>query len=628
MDPLDDPESYDVPTDPQGQQLWLAIHETRVATLIAQALDRIVVGAYRAFTEALTAAADLTPLDTIPSGWSRFVHDTLGDTLANTHLAGAAAAFKQAPDMPAPRATAWVKVVNQRAVDHMNTATNRLVGVGDEMWRKVQQQVRTALADGSSNEDLKDAIAQVSDFTEYRADTIARTETMGAYNAGHQEGAVALGEYGPTERYWVAAHDRRTRASHDDADGQVRKITEPFSVGGASMDRPHDPNAPAAETVNCRCTMGFLYPGDSRPDGTEVPARTDTAPPTPPEQPPATSSRTRATATDPDVLAEASRRGVSAERVLQLRGERAERRALERRARAAAERSLSADHPDVIRVARHNGVHPDEVLSARQRVGDVRAAAREAAARVQADAMRELDRLDSVKLQNPPRKGARSDLGTSARRGEWDWLEQVSDKEKNRLSRSWYGGSAAPDQMAHTMGDLLGRDMDVDQAVGKWLDLNRRAEASGALRRGKLPSLDAYSGQIDPQDLIGPLADDGFDAVTLFGDDLDAAGHIASVERRLVEDDALGYLGDAARAVEGPAPYRMGFQSWEEEVRTIEFHVTEGTASDVERRRLGELVPSMIDEPGLDYEDLYARIVSTARKAGEEVPEYARIPWD
>lgn len=337
--------------------------------------------------------------------------------------------------------------------------------------------------------------------------------------------------------------------------------------------------------------------------------------------------RTKSTATDPDVLAEASRRNVSPERVVELRNEKAKRRFLEDRARREAAKSLAATDADVVRIAKANGVHPDEVLAARRRVAEVRAVAREEAARVQLEAMRELDRFEGVKIKSPPRIGARTGTGSAARRGEWDWLEQLSDDEKARLSRSWYGEGLAPDQLAHVMAGQLGRDIGTDEAMQIWLDLNRRAEASGALRRGKLPSLRAYSGHIDPDRLLSSIADDGYDVARLFGDDLEAAGHIASIDADLARREALDYLGHAANPTKGPAPYHMGFQSWEDDVRTIEAAIRDGRATAAQVSRYAELVPEALDDAGLDYEDLYARIVTTARKAGEEVPAHARIPW-
>ena len=113
-------------------------------------------------------------------------------------------------------------------------------------------------------------------------------------------------------------------------------------------------------------------------------------------------------------------------------------------------------------------------------------------------------------------------------------------------------------------------------------------------------------------------------------DDLDAAGAIARSEQSDAVDYALDLLGNSTAPVHGPSPYRMSFQAWEEEVRSLEYGLREfpGEMPRDARSRLAELVPNMIDEPGLDFEDLYGRIVSTARLAGEEVPDYARIPWE
>lgn len=61
-------------------------------------------------------------------------------------------------------------------------------------------------------------------------------------------------------KMWIAILDEKTRPDHEDADGQVVEITEPFDVGGWPMMYPKDDSmgAPLDEIVNCRCTVEYL----------------------------------------------------------------------------------------------------------------------------------------------------------------------------------------------------------------------------------------------------------------------------------------------------------------------------------------------------------------------------------
>ncbi len=295
-----------------------------------------------------------------------------------------------------------------------------------------------------------------------------------------------------------------------------------------------------------------------------------------------------------------------------------------------ARRRYTVDDDDVRAAAERAGVSPDEVLVARTRVREVRRTIAEEAARVQADTFATLDGYDTLKVRRPPLATARSGSGSKLRRGEYDWLEQLDPAERARLSRKWYSDAAtdAPDQLAERIARLNPRAGEtVDDALEHWLDLTRRHEAAGAIRRGKLPSDRAYSGAIDPNDLLPAARGEGYDVVRILGDDLDAAAHIAAVEREALAREAQDDLSDALNPVEGPAPYRMGFQTWEEAVRDLEYLDGVGDITAQQHRRLAELVPEYLDEPGTSYEELYARIVTTARRAGEEVPDHAVIPW-
>lgn len=89
----------------------------------------------------------------------------------------------------------------------------------------------------------------------YRVETIARTETMRASNAG----ADALyKDWGIQQREWIATLDNRVRDTHREANGQVRGMNEPFIIGGSPMMRPGD--GPIGEVANCRCTLLPVLP--------------------------------------------------------------------------------------------------------------------------------------------------------------------------------------------------------------------------------------------------------------------------------------------------------------------------------------------------------------------------------
>ena len=96
----------------------------------------------------------------------------------------------------------------------------------------------------------------------YRSENIARTETLRTVNQARLEATrqmlrqTNIGEDG-IERIWRAIADNRTRDTHRLLDGQVVQGTmTPFiSPSGAKLMFPGDPTAPAAEVINCRCTV-------------------------------------------------------------------------------------------------------------------------------------------------------------------------------------------------------------------------------------------------------------------------------------------------------------------------------------------------------------------------------------
>jgi hypothetical protein len=282
MAALPQPSRLPDPKDRRETEAWLERRSEQLADSIARSLKKVVTSAYDKFlatlpetsiVSSLTAAGDFHAFDSIVGQWKLIYDKEIAPEIEETYLSGAMSAFTQAPGTEAlsdAEVASWARVTNDQAVSYMATTSNRLAGVGDTIWSDVRERVTKAVASGKSNEELKDEIGKLGDFSEYRADTIARTETIGAYVNGDWNGAQALGEFGPAEKVWVATGDARGREWHSSLTNTTLPINEPFSVGGEPMLYPHSPGASARNAVNCRCYVEFLYPGDTRPDGTVI----------------------------------------------------------------------------------------------------------------------------------------------------------------------------------------------------------------------------------------------------------------------------------------------------------------------------------------------------------------------
>lgn len=139
------------------------------------------------------------------------------------------------------------------ADQYLATASNRLRGISDEVWQHARKELHAGMLAGESIPQLRKRVQATIGVSAPRATMIARTEVIGAQNRGSLDQMIAAGFQGT--KTWLATRDHRTRASHARANRQERAIVQPgdteFSVGGVSMDGPHDPSAPPGETINC-----------------------------------------------------------------------------------------------------------------------------------------------------------------------------------------------------------------------------------------------------------------------------------------------------------------------------------------------------------------------------------------
>jgi uncharacterized protein with gpF-like domain len=96
-----------------------------------------------------------------------------------------------------------------------------------------------------------------------RAERIARTETTGALNAGHQASRDRLQELGLVKgKQWLAVVDDHTRLEHAAADGQEVAVREDFRVGEERAALPGDHRLFAGQRIYCRCTVVSVPAGD------------------------------------------------------------------------------------------------------------------------------------------------------------------------------------------------------------------------------------------------------------------------------------------------------------------------------------------------------------------------------
>lgn len=267
---------------------YLADQEERFAEVVRAAFRAVFAPVLDRFATTITAdaAGFASPddLNTIRTDWLAEVEHTLAPMVSLMYFTGALSA------LIAHRAAAEARnlderldllddVLNRQAVAYLDSASNRLVGIGDTAWATARDELVNGFTLGEGIPDLAERVQHALDVAEVRAVTIARTEVVGASNAGSYDAVTALADYGPTSKQWVATVDTRTRETHAEADGQVVPLDEPFDIGGYPLDFPGDPAGPAEEVVNCRCTLIYVEPGDDPTDLTDVPGRGQGGPP-------------------------------------------------------------------------------------------------------------------------------------------------------------------------------------------------------------------------------------------------------------------------------------------------------------------------------------------------------------
>lgn len=129
--------------------------------------------------------------------------------------------------------------------------------VPDTVWRRLQESLSEGMSEGEGIPELElRVINEMSDYIRSTAETIARTEVVGALNGGTLEGYRQSGVV--KMKAWLAALDDRTRDSHIVAHEKYNRdpipIDDNFHLDGGSGPAPGQIGS-GEEDINCRCTL-------------------------------------------------------------------------------------------------------------------------------------------------------------------------------------------------------------------------------------------------------------------------------------------------------------------------------------------------------------------------------------
>lgn len=147
----------------------------------------------------------------------------------------------------------WLQFMQNFAI---NQAGERIVSVTNTTLTQIRKVINESVTEGFGSAETGRMIRRKwREITRWRSEMIARTEIVSASNRGTLLGAQATGL--ELKKNWLATPGARTRDDHAFANGQQVGINEEFNVGGENMECPGDPDASAANTINCRCSISF-----------------------------------------------------------------------------------------------------------------------------------------------------------------------------------------------------------------------------------------------------------------------------------------------------------------------------------------------------------------------------------
>lgn len=151
--------------------------------------------------------------------------------------------------------------------DQLSRTRNLMVRTPDEVYRVIIRELGIAAERGESVDQQAARVRHVLDVTgtenwPARARTVSVTEVHRAYNMGATAAALRIQQDRPMSilfKQWLSRDDRAVRPEHRLADGQIRLVSQPYTVGGQPLMAPGDPAGAPWNVINCRCKQRFTW---------------------------------------------------------------------------------------------------------------------------------------------------------------------------------------------------------------------------------------------------------------------------------------------------------------------------------------------------------------------------------
>lgn len=140
-------------------------------------------------------------------------------------------------------------------------STDLVQGLSRDAVKKISQELSLGLLGEKQPYEVMKAVGRnlkdksIFKSLAHRAETITRTEAGRVLEAAGQARKEAAAAVVPgLKKQWFYGHSpKMPRLEHMAAHGQVRKVDEPFDVGGEKLMYPRDPAGSARNTINCGC---------------------------------------------------------------------------------------------------------------------------------------------------------------------------------------------------------------------------------------------------------------------------------------------------------------------------------------------------------------------------------------